>query len=213
MYVRRIAFRIRVEPDWSGRCVCSHTAAHSAIAAITGSRKSFGCGLVNRMRSIPSTASTARSSSPKSVRMSGDEVTAPRVHVLAEQRHLAHARHGEPRDLGEDVTGTAALLATANRGDDAVRALRVAAHRDLHPGLEGTLAPVGQLGGERALLGDAEQAPLDSEPACAEPVAQMRDRAGPEGDVHERIELEDPVALRLRVAASDSDHARRVALP
>ena len=36
MYVRRIAFSTRDEPDWSGRCTCSHTASHSAIAAITG---------------------------------------------------------------------------------------------------------------------------------------------------------------------------------
>ena len=56
-YVRRIALRIRVEPDWSGRWTCSQTASHSAIASITGARKSFGCGLVKRIRSMPSTAS------------------------------------------------------------------------------------------------------------------------------------------------------------
>ena len=70
-YVRRIAFRSRVEPDWSGRWACSQTAAHSAIAAMTSSRKSLGCGLVKRIRSIPSIESTARRSSPNSVRMSG----------------------------------------------------------------------------------------------------------------------------------------------
>ena len=48
----------------------------------------------------------------------------------------------------------------------------------------------------------------------AEPVAEVRDRAGPERDVDDRIELEDPLALRLRVAAADGDHAGRVvALP
>ena len=67
VYVRRIALRIRCEPDCSGRCTCSQTASHSAMAAITGSRKSFGWGLVKRMRSMPSTASQARSSSPNSV--------------------------------------------------------------------------------------------------------------------------------------------------
>ena len=51
--------------------MCSQTASHSAIAAITGSRKSFGCGLVKRIRSIPSTASQARSSSPNSVSSPG----------------------------------------------------------------------------------------------------------------------------------------------
>src|SRR3712207_8656364 len=48
VYVRRIALRIRVDPDWSGRWTCSQTLGLSAIAAITGSRKSFGCGDVNR---------------------------------------------------------------------------------------------------------------------------------------------------------------------
>ena len=30
------------DPDCAGRWTCSHTLAHSAIAEITGSRKSFG---------------------------------------------------------------------------------------------------------------------------------------------------------------------------
>ena len=54
-------------PDCSGRCACSQTDAHSAIASITGARKSFGCGDVKRSRSTPSTASQARSSSAKSL--------------------------------------------------------------------------------------------------------------------------------------------------
>src|SRR5919197_205120 len=62
---------MRDEPDCSGRCACSQTASHSAIAAITGSRKSFGCGDVKRIRSTPSTASQARSNSPKSVLIPG----------------------------------------------------------------------------------------------------------------------------------------------
>src|SRR5436189_70009 len=66
-----MAFRMRDEPDCNGRCACSQTASHSAIASITGRRKSFGCGLVNRIRSIPSTASHARRSSPNSVVSSG----------------------------------------------------------------------------------------------------------------------------------------------
>ncbi len=61
----------RVEPDCSGRCACSHTAAQFAIVSITSGRKSLGCGLVNRMRSMPSTASTALSSSAKPVSNSG----------------------------------------------------------------------------------------------------------------------------------------------
>src|SRR2546428_515350 len=43
--------------------MCSHTASHSAMALMTSSVKSWGCGLVNRIRWMPSTSLTARSSS------------------------------------------------------------------------------------------------------------------------------------------------------
>ena len=39
----------------------------------------------------------------------------------------------------------------------------------------------------------------------------MRDRPRPERDVDVRIELEEPLALRFRVAAPDGDHLVRVA--
>ena len=84
-YVRRIAFRIRLEPDCSGRCACSQTAAHSAIAAMTSRRKSFGCGLVKRMRSIPGD----RVDGAQELREARADVAPVRVDVLAEQRHLA----------------------------------------------------------------------------------------------------------------------------
>ena len=42
-------------------------------------------------------------------------------------------------------------------------------------------------------------------PARADPLAEMRNRAGPERDVDLRIELEDPLPLRLGVAAADGD--------
>ena len=38
----------------------------------------------------------------------------------------------------------------------------------------------------------------------------MGDRPGTERDVDGRVELEDPVPLRLRVAAADRDHAVRM---
>ena len=56
------------EPDCSGMCRLGQTAGVSAIAAMTSSVKSRGCGLVNRTRSIPSTAPTARSSRPNASR-------------------------------------------------------------------------------------------------------------------------------------------------
>ena len=60
-------FKIFDDPDCIGRCTCSHTASTSAMAAMTRSEKSFGCGLVNRMRRMPSTFPSARSRPAKSL--------------------------------------------------------------------------------------------------------------------------------------------------
>jgi hypothetical protein len=134
------------------------------------------------------------------------QVAAPGVDVLAEQRHLAHAPAGELRHLGENVTGPAAHLAPAHGRHDAVRALRVAAHGDLHPGLEAPLAVQRQRRRERALAGRSPRSAPYARAAGAEPFAEMRDRARPERDVDCRVEREEPLALRLGVAAADRDH-------
>ena len=47
--------------------------------------------------------------------------------------------------------------------------------------------------------------PARSLSAGADPLAEVRDRAGPERDVHLRVELEDPLPLGLGVAAADRD--------
>ena len=60
--------------------------------------------------------------------------------------------------------------------------------------------------GERAVV-EAEAAAGDADAAGSEPFAEVRDRAGPERDVDVGVELEDPLALRLGVAAADGDHA------
>src|SRR4029453_11528620 len=132
------------------------------------------------------------------------KIAAPRVDVLAQQRDLANALGGETRDLGHDVTGAAAHLAPANRWDDAVRALRVAPHRDLHPRLEAALAMHRQLACKASVV-EAEATPCEPEPTRTAPLAEVRNRTGREGDVDIRRELEQPLALRLRVAAADGD--------
>ena len=157
---------------------------------------------MKRIRSIPSTASQARSSSPNSVVDLRAQVAAPGVDVLAEQRDLLDAVGREPRHLGDDLAGPAALLAPADGGDDAVRALGVAAHRDLHPGAEGALAVHRQVAREVLVRAEAAARRLS---AGADPLAEVRDRAGPERDVDLRVELEDPLPLRLGVAAADGD--------
>jgi hypothetical protein len=62
----------------------------------------------------------------------------------------------------------------------------------------------GELRGEAALV-EPERTALDALAAGAEPVAEVRDRPRPEGDVDERIALEDPLPLGLGVAAADGD--------
>ena len=64
------------------------------------------------------------------------EVTTPGIDVLTEQRDLLHAVPRQSFELGDDLARTPALLASADRGDDAVGAFRVAAHRDLNPRAE-----------------------------------------------------------------------------
>src|SRR5205085_9002424 len=102
-------------------------------------------------------------------------------------------------------------LAPAHGRDDAVRAFRVAAHRDLHPGLEAPLRLQWQRGREGALLPGSERAALDPVTARAEPLREVRDRARPERDVDEGVELEEPLPLGLRVAAAHGDHLRGIA--
>ena len=87
----------------------------SAMAAITSARMSFGCGLVNRMRSIPSTASSARRSAAKLFDRR-PQVAAVGVHVLAEQRHLADAVGRQEGGLADEIVGMAAVLAPAHDG-------------------------------------------------------------------------------------------------
>ena len=79
----------------------------------------------------------------------------------------------------------------------------VAAHRDLHPRLESPLAVQREVGGE--VLVRAEPAARNRVAAGGDPLAEVRDRARAERDVDERVLLEDPLALRLRVAAPDRD--------
>src|SRR5919197_3596622 len=134
----------------------------------------------------------------------GREIAAPRVHVLPEQRDLAHAVSYKRRDLGDDLAEPPALLSAPDRRDDAVRALRVAPHRDLHPGLNAPLAVPRQVG--REVLMRAELAARNGIPTRADAVAEVGNRAGAEGDVDERVLLEDPLALCLGIAAADSDH-------
>jgi hypothetical protein len=134
----------------------------------------------------------------------GQQVAAPRVDVLAEQGDLPDAVRGELRDLRENIARPPALLPATNGRDDAVGARRVAPHRDLHPGLVAALPVLRKV--SREVLVRAEPTALDAEAAGAEPLTEVRDRARSERHVHERVALEDQLALRLGVAPTDRDH-------
>ncbi len=137
------------------------------------------------------------------------QVASPRVDVLAEQRDLLDAVARQRLDLGDDLPRAATLLLASNRRNDAVGALRVAAHRNLYPGAEAALA-VHRKRRREGVVG-AEPPARNRVSARLDPLAEMRDRARPERDVDEGIELEDPLPLGLRVAAADRDYEIRVA--
>ena len=136
------------------------------------------------MRRIPSTSVTRAKELAELGANARSEVSPPRIDVLAEQRDLTHAPLRELRNLGDDLAGPAALLPTSNCRDDAVRALRVAAHGHLHPSLEPPLGTPGQVG--RKVLVGAELPARNGEPTRGDPLAEVRDGARAEGDVHER---------------------------
>ena len=138
------------------------------------------------------------------------EITPVGVDVLAEQRDLTHPVAGKLLDLRKDLTGPPALLAPTNRRDDAVRALRVAAHRDLDPGLELALAVHRQTAREAAVI-EPKAPPCDTGAPGTDPFAEVWDRSRAERDVHVRVELEQPLALRLGVAAAYCDHLLGIA--
>ena len=187
--------------------MCSQTASHSAIAAITGSRKSFGCGLVKRMRSIPSTASHARSSSPNSVVELGPQVAAPGVHVLAEQRDLLDAVGGEARHLGDDLAGPRLCSRPRTAGTMQYEHLELQPIETCTQALNARSRCIGRSPAKCSCEPEAAPRRLSS---STDPLAEVRDRAGPERDVHLRVELEDPLLLGLGVAAADGDDEVRV---
>ena len=133
----------------------------------------------------------------------GREIAAPGVDVLAEQGYLPHAALGEPRDLGDDLPRPPALLAAANGRDDAVRAHGVAAHGHLDPCLEAPFAAYREI--SREMLMRAESTARDRVATGFNPLAEVRDRPGAEGDIDERVSLEDLLSLRLCIAAADGD--------
>ena len=133
----------------------------------------------------------------------GAQVAAPGVDVLAEQRDLPDAvarRAASPRRRSRRAGGSA--RARAPPGRCSTRTSSCSPSRPA-PRPEAPLAVHRQVA--REVLVRAEAATADAVAPGADPLAEVRDRARPERDVDERVELEDPLALRLGVAAADGD--------
>ena len=134
------------------------------------------------------------------------DVAAVRVDVLAEQRHLADSlarpaarprrgsRRGAARSRGRGRPGR------CSRSRRSCSPSRPAPT----PG-SGARAAAGSRAANARSSPVPKRAARDAVAAGAEPVAEVRDRAGPERDVDVRVEREQPLALCLRVAAADGD--------
>ena len=113
------------EPDCSGMCSDGITFGVSAIAAITSSVNSAGCGRGEPHPLQP--LDLAAGAQQLGERLPVAELDAVGVDVLAEQGDLGDALGDQRLDLGEDLAGPAVLLLAAQRRDDAERAGVVAA--------------------------------------------------------------------------------------
>ena len=150
-------------PTGAGRWSCSQTAGVSAIAAATSVRKSAGCGLVNRTRRIPSTASTCRSSSAKRDGASrrgpgrgrrcrrsargGSPRRRPRPRDRSTSLRMSPGRRltlRTPRTDGHDAEGAAVVAPDLDR--DPGRVLQLSLHRE---GGGHRLELIGDLGDRR----------------------------------------------------------------
>ncbi len=188
-------------------CSCGITFGVSAIAAITSSVKSRGCGDVKRTRSRPSTSAAGAQQLAEGEPVT--ELDAVRVDVLPEQRHLQHTFGDQRLDLGEHVAGAAVPLGAAQRRHDAERAGVVAPDADRDPGGVGRLATGRQGGREHVERLEDLDLCLPVHPGPLEEDRQRPDVVGAEDDVDVRRPAGDLGAVLLRQTAADGDlHAR-----
>src|SRR3954453_5088380 len=219
-----MSFRMRDEPDCNGRCACSQTVPHSAIAAITGARKSFGCGLVNRIRSRPDTASHARRSSPNSVFTSGRR-SRPHELTFWPSRVISRTPSAARRV-------TSAMISPGRRDDSRPRTAGTMQyeHFELHPieictqawndrsrCIGSAPAKVRSPRPKRPRATPVPPAPSHSPRCGIDPGPKATStsgynansrspRARGEGPADLGVQRKQPLALRLGVAAADRDH-------
>ena len=184
--------------------MCSQSAGSSAWASITSSRMSLGCGLVYRMRSMPSTCidppQQVGEPDPRFFR----QVPPVAVHVLAEQGQLHHAFGGLALGFGDQQVGIAALFASPG-----ATARCSTSRRSCSPGRSGASPGTaargcdGQVSGELLEL----EVALGGQRIRVQELGEAMDLPGTESDVDERELAEDLVLDRLGPAAADPDDA------
>ena len=155
---------------------------------------------------MPSTASTARSSSAK-VSLSSPRRSRPYEFTFWPSSVTSRTPSPARRSTSASSSPGGRLTSRPRvDGHDAVRADAVASLRDLQPGLELPRPLHRQVPGEPLEL----EVALRADRVGRQELRQAVDLARAEGDVDEREALEDLVLDRLRPAAADADHPRRV---
>ncbi len=134
------------------------------------------------------------------------EVAAPGVHVLAEQRQLAHALSARGcvtsarTSPGRRLTSRPRTAGTMQYEHVELQPIEICTHA-----WKRRSRCIGSVAANLRSSPVPHAPRVDAEAARAEPLAEVRDRARPERDVDVGIEREEPLALRLRVAAADGD--------
>ena len=198
-------------------CRAGQTFGVCAIASMTSSVNSAGCGEVNRTRSSPSMRPHSVSSSAKAPRLRGNCGSANETPYAltfwpSSVTSSTPVVHQRPH-LGQDVVRAAVDLLAPQRRHDAESAAVIAADRDGNPSGVGRFAGGGQR--RRKLLqclGDFDLGNL----VVTGPVEQRRQRSdvvGAEHDVDPRRLAQHRVFVFLGQAAAHRDlHVRVAAL-
>ena len=198
-----MARRIRSEPDCSGMCSCGITLGVSAIAWMTSSVNSAGCGEVKRTRSSPSTAPQARSSLENACRSPN---STPYALTFCPSSVTSLTPSATSASISARISPGRRSFSLP-RSDGTMQKVQVLLQpdRDRHPGGVRRLAPRGQRRREDLeRLEDLDLGLL----LHARPLEQHRQRpdvVGAEDDVDPRRLLRDGVAVLLRQAAADGD--------
>ena len=135
------------------------------------------------------------------------EVATVGVHVLAQQRNLAHALTHQTCYLVDNLLEGTALLTTTDVRHDAVRAEVVAARHDGHPSVILRLAMPRHTHGVGILMLIRTDMALAIQKRLGNELGHVRNRMGAKNDVDVIDVGEQALAIALGDAAAHGDHA------